>query len=114
MSAASILIAIVNLIVLGGVIAVWMTIPDGWMNTDDMESLVRNANWSLAGNWAIRLFPVAALTGMVLGIIAFFQKGRTGSARWAGMLLNLAEIILWTGGIVFYQLFFHLDRFYVK
>lgn len=110
----SMVLAVLNLVVLGALIIVRLNIPVGWMNNENLEELERTANWVLVGNFSIVLFPIFAIVGLILGVIAYFQTGYGKFYSYLGIGFNSFLLIIWIIGMIVYQIVFHSDRFYVK
>lgn len=107
-------ISVLNFGVAGILIVVRMNIPSGWMNTEDIDRLEHIAKWVFLGNWAIALFPVFALIGLIIGVGGYFQPNSAKFYSLLGMALNGFELLIWIVGMIGYQIIFHNDRFYVK
>lgn len=107
-------IAVFDFIVLGALIIVRMNISNDWMDTEDFARLERTANWVLAGNLSIIIFPVVAIIGLIIGAFGYFQPNYSKFYSTLGMALNGFCIVGWIIGMIGYQIIFHSDRFYVK
>ncbi len=111
---SSVAVAAATVLIFGGLIAVRLSVPDGWMNGDDPEQIGRTAHWVFLGNWSIVLFPLSALFGLILGSIGRVQTSRSPSLNYSGIALNALLLVGWFVGMIGYQLMFHSDALYVK
>jgi hypothetical protein len=107
-------LAVLNLVVLGALIFIRLNVPSGWMNNENLDELQRTANWVLVGNLSIIIFPILAITGLVIGAVGYFQPNYAKFYSYSGMIFNGFLLIGWVIGMIGYQIIFHSDSFYVK